>query len=689
MSVQQQLREILEKQSFEDLAPFTDPGSWKAMTSEERELLAILFVKQGKAQLSKGDKEAAKSFKRAEKVAPKSPMVYYSQAVAYAAQDDERSLNQALKALEIAVELDDCFINAWHSLGNVNARLGTITGKSHYFYSSDSAFQFTFDLAKEAKEEYQAILCCHWGSLWYEIAKQSGEPSDYVRAVELFRFSQSKGLESGEFYNTFGRTLRDMGHLLDREDLMEEAKGHFLKAVTLSPEVSLWQFDVACICQELFEDTGNVDLFSESCDHFERTIDLDPDSEIVWCRYGELYSLAGRLSRSAELIEMALKKFERAHEVNPVASFVILRWVESLLNLFSLTEKLEFLNEALKKSISLVRIAPDSPDAWALNGECQLEYGRYFSSKEHFEQAIRILDCGLEKHPTAISILSNLTFACFSYGDLTNDSSFIEKSLNLFYRLSTLHEEPPPQFYCDWGITLMKLGEMTRDKNPIELAIEKFEKAISSKLEEDSGEEVDPNWLYNYGCAFDFLGDFYEDPMYYDKAIHVLTHVVQTDPEHFPARFNLAIAFTHLGELSSDPQMFYKAVDQYHFLVHREPEDEMLWNDYGVCLLNLAVITSDPILGKVNKTMYDQAESKLLHAASLGNQGAYYNLGCLYALLNNFEAAMYYLEKGEQCDVLPPLEDILHDEWLENLRNYPPYRSFISRLLNSQEEEDN
>jgi len=41
---------------------------------------------------------------------------------------------------------------------------------------------------------------------------------------------------------------------------------------------------------------------------------------------------------------------------------------------------------------------------------------------------------------------------------------------------------------------------------------------------------------------------------------------------------------------------------------------------------------------------------------------------------------MHFLEKAEQAGALPSLDDMLHDEWLENLVETPSFRHFISHI---------
>ena len=75
-----------------------------------------------------------------------------------------------------------------------------------------------------------------------------------------------------------------------------------------------------------------------------------------------------------------------------------------------------------------------------------------------------------------------------------------------------------------------------------------------------------------------------------------------------------------------------------------------------------------------------RAENKFSQAVSLGCTEAFYNLACLYSITQRYDIAMFYMEKAEQNDALPPLEDIIHDEWLEGLRNTDAFNAFIKEI---------
>lgn len=689
MSIQEKFKAILANNDFGQLVSYAHPHAWDTMNSNERELLGILFVKQGEMQLKAGDSRVLESFEIASKVASHSPQVFFRQATVYAAQGQNiRCLISAHKALEKAVHLDPNFVSAWHSWGNVLVRMGLFYDDISYFYQADQKFHEAEHLSHHNGQNYSESLYWHWGICWYHIGKHSGEAVDFFRALEKFRLAEKTGCDEGEFQNDFGNVLIDLACLVSgRKELFLEAIDHYKKFTVLVPIQYEGWLNLACTYQRLFDLTGSIDYFHEADECFEHARSLNTENATVWLRWGELLLSSGKHYKDLERLQASLEKFQNAYALEPGHPVILLRWSEAQMLIGSYTENLELLYEAKNKINLALQSVPQEPDAWYILGICLGEFGRYFASEEYFKEAIEKFRYGLTLNPTHPLLLYGTALAYFAIGDMTGNVGMIEQAQHFFERIAESNTKLAPQLLNDWGVTLMKLGELTNEQTHVEVAAEKFELAISRRLDMQ-GAEVEVEWLYNYGCAMDFLGDFHEEPVYYEKAVQVLSHILQLDPEYHHARYNLALALYHLGELNSDVESLHKAIDLFHDLILQDPEDEMTWNDYGLTLLNLAVLKNDAAHAHQADQLFEQAESKLQQALALGNVNAFYNLACLYALTDNLSAAIHYLERAELADALPPVEDVMHDEWLENLRYQTAFRMLVSRLLAKNEDED-
>jgi tetratricopeptide (TPR) repeat protein len=236
-----------------------------------------------------------------------------------------------------------------------------------------------------------------------------------------------------------------------------------------------------------------------------------------------------------------------------------------------------------------------------------------------------------------------------------------------------------PLYWSNWAVCLLQLAEILENRQYIEAAIDKLQSALSL-LDKDEEHYLYLETLYHYGYALDFLGDFDLENAPYQKAIQILMHVVEKEPSYFQARYTLASALLHLGELSDDVNVLQEALVHFQILADEDPEDYVVIADFGVAYLNLAYLTKDTGRPQAEEYFLTQAEEKLSLSASLGGSHSYYYLACLFSMKGQFDVAMHFIEKAELFAVLPSLDDLLNDEWLEALKNTAQFAQFIHRL---------
>lgn len=679
---------ILDTNDFTQLIPYTEPASWNQMSDDERELLALLFIKQGQQQLRQGDSKVLESFDRASKLAPHSPLIFFQQAIAFASEEHNiHCLVAASKALEKTLELDPSLVQAWYGWGNVLLNIGVFYDDPSYFYQTNEKFAEVERLSQAGSTPLPDEFYWHWGLCWYKIGKISGEAVDFITALEKLRLAVPTELSKGQFCNDFGNVLIEIAFLFDRNELFTEAVEYYKAGANQFPDHYEGWMNLACTYQRLHNIHQTEEYFHEADLCFEKAVSINPNDYNSWLHWGELFANAGKFDSDIERIYASFDKFERANLCDPNNPTALARWGEAQMLAASYSENFDLFREAEIKISTALEANPEAPALWYLYGTCLYELGRYFGDIEYFIRATEKFKHGLTLNDSQVLLHHGLALTYTAIGETTAQSSMYEDAIRHFTIINELNQKVPSSLWNDWGVALMKLGELVHDKKYIESAAEKFERAVTNASNSSLADDVEIEWLYNYGCALDFLGDFHEEPSYYERAVQVLSQVLQIDPQYTHARYNLALALSHLGELNSDVDCFHKAIDLFEVLLQNDGEDEMAWNDWGVTLLNLAFLTSDVSDPESCQKIYEDAERKLLHAVALGNVQAFYNLACLYALSNNTSAAMHYLEKGEHCHALPPIENIMHDEWLENLRHLQSFRLFISRLLNKPQKE--
>lgn len=681
---QKRLQEILTQKKFEELEPFKSSKSWAALSSGDRDVLASLFILRGEKQIAQGDKSAKESFELAAQASPQNPQIFCRIGCAYASNKlNFTCLKLAEEAFKRALEIDAALIDAQLSLGSVYNSLGSLNQEANYFHQADDIFAKALKSLPEEQEDKLAILYWYWGVSWHFIGILSGEAADYLTALDKFRKAAGKGLQEKYFWCTYGDTLAELSSLLGKDDLLYEVIELYRNAIKQAFDFYEGWLKLGCTYQRLFDINFLDDEFIQASECFKMAIELNDNHSILWLKWAQLLASYGKFHRDEEALQESFIKFEKADACEPGQALIICCWAQVLLFYGASTENINKIQEAHQKILKCLELEPGLVDAWYYYGNCLIELGRYFGEKDYLLEAIEKFQYGLTLRKNEPLLWHGMALAHFALGDNGTETVWLEKASLYFGKVVEHSHMQPRQFWNDWGVTLMKLAELTNEKFYVEEALDKFSHAIGDLNEQ----EVDPEWIYNYGCAWDFLGDFNEDIDCYEKAIIALTKALQLDPGYSHARYNLALAYAHLGETAMDVECFHKSIENFQVLISQDGEDEMGWNDYGVTLMHLAQLIYDPSRPDQSIKLYEVADSKLLHAAGLGCTQAYYNLACLYSLIGNYSLAMHFIEKAEAAGTLPPLDDLLQDEWLEGLRSTPSFRNYIAQFPKHPQQE--
>lgn len=684
-SFSKKLHIILENEAFEALDDFAHPQKWNELHEDERVLLAKLFVKKGEAELKKGNPCFQDSFALAESVAPSNATVLYLKGKVFSAQmKNARCLSAAIEALEQALTLEPHFFEAYLLWGETLIHCGMFHQNPHYFQKAQNKFHEAFAFLEHQPAEIESRYFWKWGLSWHLMGMTSEEPVDFHQAIQKYRQAQQLGQRSAEFWQDFAEALLELSELIKQHDLCIEAVDYYHLAVCENYENYDHWFRLASCHEKLYDINGQLQHFELALAAFDVAAKSEEPNFFLWVRWGKLYLNASKLQKNNDYALTSIEKFKKASEIDPDHPVLLGLWGEAEMIYGIHTEKLELLRSAEQKIMRSIKQIPENPHIWALYGTCLNELGRYFADENYYVKAIEKFQHGLSLNGQDALLWYGLAMAYFSLGEYWGDSQQIENAVCCYQKVFDFGGQNFSQFWNDWGLSLMKLTELTHNKTYLEAAIQKFEHIITWQEGGILNNQYDPEWLYNYGCALDFLGDFTEDASHYEKAVTVLTKALQINPQYSHARYNLATTLSHLGEATSDLEVLQNAIEHFQIILNEDPEDELAWNDWGLALLNIAELVHESTRPEQSKIYYDEAEQKFMQALALGSTHAFYNLACLYSLLQNYPTAMHYLERAEAAGTLPALDDMLHDEWLENLVETPSFRHFISHISSRQ-----
>ncbi len=634
-----ELEAIMQSEDFDRLADYTDSKKWASLKKGDKELLGQLFVLAGQKKAKQHPMEAIASIKRAVKLLPG----------------------------------DSYPILSW---GRILFQQGISSGDPQILQEAEELFTEALTLVSSGGVE-EAKIIWEKGQCYYWTGRLSGEAVDFHRAIATFNTSLKAGEMDPAIHSDLGNAYCELASLIGRYELVQEALVHYQKVVDADPDsVDAW-LNLGCSAHVLYDKFGDDEHFRIADVSFEEVIRLDPNSAVGYSQKGYLYTLAGKRSHNIELLKVATQIFENVPQDAQIDPLLLRRWGEASMLWGAYTEELSLLKFAEEKIGQAVDIEPDHFDGWYLWGTCFVEQGRYFSDDSYHELAIEKFQTGLTLDPKASLLWYGLSLATFCLGEARHDPSLIEKSTQYCQKVIEMGGDDVPQYWNDWGVSLMKLCELSGSEEYIQQAVEKFEEAIRRVPE---GQEAQPEWLYNYGCACDFLGDFTGDEKAYEKSAEILRDLISLAPEYSYAAYNLALTLSHLGELTSDIEPFHEALDLFQLMSQADEEDELLYNDWGLALLNVAQLADDPHRPEKAQKFREDAEAKFMHALSLGSTQALYSLACLYSLTNHLELSMTYVQKALRANALPSAEDLMSDEWLENLRETDLFSVFVKQL---------
>lgn len=675
------LKEILEKEQPDALQFFNEPLSWEPLTDPEKVQLAALLALEGKNLLNQGKSSYVDCFKTALQVAPDAPTIYYFIGTAYAELNENMAaLNMASELLEEAFKLSPETPQVLLGLAKVNTQKAVLNNDLTFFDAVADCFnKLNEDLPKYNQELIQDIYF-EWALSTYTLAKISGEACDYHAAIELFKKGESAGCCDSDFFNVYGRVVSELAMLIGRTELLFESIELHRKSLRESFDYFPGWLHLGYSYHTLFEITSDEEFYNQAADCYHMAEQIEPKHSILAFKWAQLLATQGKINQDYDLMEKSIEKFVLADSLEPNNPTILSIWAEVLLLFGALKEDVNLLYESqaiLKKSLD---IDSEIAEAWYLYGSSFTELGRYFSQENYYTQAIEKFQHGLKLKENCHLLWGGLAWAYSSIGDLRQDVQWLDKSTKFFARAIEFSPIENRQIWNDWAVALMKMAEITSETRYIEEALQKFEHIIPKEIQEWDNVPLEVDWLYNYGCAYDFLGDFKDDASAYELCIIAMQKVLNMDPLHDHARYNMALAMSHFAELTSDIDAYQRAIEQFQILVNEDNEDDAAWNEYGHTLLNLAELVFEPARPQPTFKLYELAESRFLRALALGNHNAMYGLACVYALLENYPQAMHYIERAEAADALPSIDVLTTDTWLDGLRTFPAFRKFLDHL---------
>ncbi len=643
---------------------------------EERER-AEHFTSQGELRLLHDDPAGIDLFEIAAQLDKDNPDLLYRHGLAlfeYGSEAGrEKALKLAAKKFRACTQLDPGFLSAWRAWGDLLNCQAIISGHWHFFDQAKGKFAKAIELNGPTNSPISAELYWHYGFALLELAKHSEEAIDYQKAIDAFQQASSHPeLFTEEFWICFGKACKELGLRIGDVRLLVKALHCFKHAVTLAVGCfEAWRC-MADTLHLLYEKTHDEDHFSQANECFSAGAQLKPDSIEIWIDWAIFLYESGKRAHDLKRIRSAIEKCQRAAAIDRTHKHVLAIWAECLASMGEMTERLDLLHEAFNKVSEAAEYSQNDLVVCLAHGNCLQAFGHYYQDCDYYYQAIEAWQTGLSHDRTSHRLWHSIACTYLMVGTIETDVESIERSCHFFSKACDLNANSV--YFFDYALALSKLGEISHKSDWLEQSVSYFEKALS--LQKNAA-YLHPEWLFYYACTIDMLGDYHEDPSIYSRSIEIFSHVLTIDPDFPMIHHRLGLAFTHMGELLNELEYFQRALHCMRLAARREEDNDQILLDWAIALINVAQYSPDAAEADASLR---EAELKLTQACKLGNLQAYYQMACLNSLLGNYERAMRFIEKADEFDSLPPIDEIVQDEWLEGLRGTPYFREFINRI---------
>ncbi|GAB5412326.1 MAG: hypothetical protein ChlgKO_14400 [Chlamydiales bacterium] len=640
------------------------------------ESVSDVLFRKGETRLLEADASGLQFFELAAANDPENCELFFSMGLSAfhfgSRPGNEKYLLPAIRFLNRVKRSDSL-----HPLGCAYFLLGQKRNEGHYIQKAKEIFEEAVKVEDELSLEVRADL--HWDNalVWVELAQHSGEALDNHIALKSFeKAAEIDEKLPAEFWQAFGNATLRLAEQVNDFSLFQKGIEHLKHAVSCElSSFSSW-FDLGKAFAKIFYLTLDEEHFVQASESFTTAAELKSSDLNVWIATCHLLLTAGKHLQNRKMLTSGLDKCKRAarfHNRNITLNIIKARL---LIAIGTAREEIKWIYDGQNILNSIEKTCENEPDFYLASGEAFEALGLYYDDLDYHFQGIEKFQKGLAFQSTHFHLwyaMGRCYLHCFDYAgereDLQLALRFIKRALNL--KASSLH-------HYSLAIALVKSAELEEKKEPLELALTHFEKTFA--LHQNTLYSL-PEWHFSYAKALDMLGDYEDNEEHYAEAIDILSQILLADPTFPHIHYRLAIVYSHLGELLEDPGIFTRALHHYRLEQRRSDEDEeQLLLDWGVTLISLGACLEDP--QEANKT-FQMARQKLHEAARHGLASAFYQLACLEVQEENFANALHYLNEAEKQDALPSYQEIMHDEWLEPIRDDLSFKEFMEKIGNT------
>jgi tetratricopeptide (TPR) repeat protein len=638
-----------------------------------------LLQDEGIAKLKKGEIEGCQLLDLAANLDPTNHYILYEQGLSLykhgRSTKAKKYLLLANKKFKKALSLHEKDFLTLKALGSSLHLLSKMTKDHHFLLDAKEYYAKALKNTANIKPELLAETYWDYGKINLLLSKKSEEVSDLSVALNAHKSAVELNENLGAaFWSSYSSVALNIGMQINDSKLFIEAIRY--QKTAIAKESSNWKHwcQLARCLSKLFFTSSDEDHFLQANEAFITSAKLNPSGDSFYLSWAKLLFASGKKTKQVKRLYSAIEKCGFAQTLNSANPKTYSIWSIALTEIGSLKEDLSLLYDAENKAHEGFNYHPSSTDLYFAKGYSLYAQGNYFGDCDLYHQAIEKFQEGLSIDRTCHKLWYHLGYTYSTLAKIEGDPSYFERAVKFFTR--AIHLNMKSTYLFAYAQTLLEIAEIQNDEVLLSDSITHFRQAISLNK---NAIFIQTESLYQYAKALDLYGDYKNEKDFYVQAIDVLKKILLVDPTFPNIHHKLGLVYDHLGELLDDKDILEKALIHFKIAEKTHFEDGALFSDHALTKIHLAEIS---LSSEERYHYYKEAEYKLMQSAKLGFTEAYYHLAALYSLSCEYEKAILFLNKCVTFDALPPLDDVMDDEWLENLRHTEIFQSFFNEIKN-------
>ena len=350
-------------------------------------------------------------------------------------------------------------------------------------------------------------------------------------------------------------------------------------------------------------------LYKDSFEKYQHATLLKPDDHEAYYNWGTALDALAQTKSGIEaeaLYKDSFEKYDYATQLKPDDHEAYNNWGNALVNLAQTKSGVEaekLYNEAFEKYDYATQLKPDE-------------------HKVYYNWGVALSNLAQTKSGIEAEALYNKSF---------------EK-----YQQAVQYKPNSYEAYYNWGNALVNLAQTKSGVEAEALYKDSFEKYHQATQLKPDGHEA----YYNWGNALSELAQTksgVEAEALYKDSFEKYHQATQLKPDGHEAYYNWGNALSDFAQTKSgvEAEALYKdSFEKYQHATQLKPDGHEAYYNWGTVLTHLAQTKS----GVEAEKLYNEAFEK--YQLAIKNGGSSYNLACLYAIRNNKEEALKYLERS-------------------------------------------